>query len=99
MIKEREELLWTGLLKPIADLDLEFEVVIVYPANYPYRPPTLWVLRPELEPNAPHTYVDGSLCVYAKNWNPEIGTAASCVTLISAWLIGYLNWLETGVRF
>jgi hypothetical protein len=99
LLEQRGELMWTGPLKPIAEVDLEFSVVVVYPTNYPYHPPTLWVLNPELEPGAPHTYVDGSLCVYAKNWDPERGTAASCVTLISAWLIGYLYWLQTGVRF
>lgn len=99
LLEQRGELMWTGPLKPIADVNIEFSVVIAYPADYPYRPPTLWVLQPELEPNAPHRYIDGSLCVYAKNWDPERGTAASCVTLIAAWLIGYLNWSETGVRF
>lgn len=90
-------LTWVGVVTPTPEDD--FLVAIVYPDNYPYQSPALWALEPPLRPGAPHLYMDGSLCIHANNWDPERGTAASCVTLAAAWLVAYEAWRQTGLRY
>jgi ubiquitin-protein ligase len=96
-IDEDGFLRWEGLLEPVPGR--RFRVSVSYPRRYPYDPPKLTVDDPPLEPDAPHRYLDGSLCVHRSSWNPETVTAASTVPLVSAWLIGYLNWLESREAF
>lgn len=91
------ELRWIGVLEPVPDR--EFVVSVRYPSTYPYAPPRFFVEEPPLRPGAPHVYSDNSLCVYKQQWNPMTGTAASCVPLVAAWLVGYLNWTENGQVF
>jgi len=95
LIEETDgQLLWVGVLEP--QLDEEFLVTVEYPNDYPYRAPVLWVLDPALRPGTPHVYSDGSICIHKATWDPERGTAASCVPLLAAWLLAYLVWLQTG---
>lgn len=90
-------LFWVGVLTPLSDT--EFVVAVVYPADYPYRAPSLWILEPDLTSGVPHMYPDGSICIHANNWDPERGTAVSCVTLIAGWLVAYVNWQRTGEAY
>ena len=91
------DLMWRGTLEPI-ESEL-FEVTALTPANYPYAAPQLRVMRPELRPGAPHLYADGTLCVHKVKWDPMRGTVASTIPLAAAWLVGYLNWAQTGEGF
>ena len=88
---------WEGILEPLSGVP--FLVSLTYPKRYPYNMPALRVVDPPVQPRAPHVYADGSVCAHKKKWNPTTGTAASCVPLLSAWLVAYLHWLETGERF
>ena len=90
-------LAWEGIVEPVADYF--FLVMIRYPTRYPYEEPHLRVIDPPLERNAPHVYPDGRVCVHRKNWNPERGTAASMVAVLSEWLSKYVRWLHTGQAF
>ena len=92
-----DELFWEGTLEPVQGR--RFRITLAYPSRYPYQEPVLRVLRPRLREGAPHRYVDGSICVHRSGWDPATGTAASMIPLASAWLVGYLNWLETGEGF
>ena len=85
MKKTDRGLLWVGVLAPTPEDD--FFVGVEYPDDYPHRAPALWVLEPELVPGALHVYSDGSCCIHSDSWNPDRGTAASCVPLIAGWLV------------
>jgi hypothetical protein len=91
------ELAWVGYLRPTGGS--EYLVSLTYPARYPYREPKLRVERPRLRDNAPHTYLDQSLCVHRSSWDPQRSTAVSEVPLIAAWLVAYENWVRTGEGF
>lgn len=88
---------WEGFLEPAAGR--VFRVLVACPPTYPYQAPVLRVIEPLLRRGAPHLYVDGSLCVHRQRWDPMTGTAASCVPLVAAWLVGYFGWLELGEPF
>lgn len=88
---------WAGALQPIAGV--AFIVAVRYPDRYPYDPPRFFVHDPPLSERSPHRYSDGSVCIHKRHWDPMRGTAASCIPLISAWLVAYLHWLQTGEEF
>ena len=88
---------WRGVLRPAPGY--AFLVTIVYPINYPYREPHLRIEAPPLRRGAPHVYSNGSPCIHPGNWDPETGTAASSVALLSSWLVSYVHWVRTGERF
>ncbi len=91
------QLLWVGVLEP--QPQERFLVTLEYPKDFPYRAPALWVLEPPLAAGAPHVYADGSVCIHQTTWDAHRGTAASCVPLLSAWLLAYVVWLQTGERY
>ncbi len=86
-----------GILSPTGST--EYLVSVTYPAEYPYREPSLRVEYPALAAGAPHVYADGSLCMHKANWNVELATAVGEVGLIAAWLVAYEAWLRTGEKF
>lgn len=88
------ELRWIGWLEPV--LGHRFLVSLRYPSSYPYASPDLFLEEPAMEAGAPHVYSSGACCVHKARWNPETGTAVSCVPLLSAWLARYLTWLACG---
>jgi hypothetical protein len=90
-------LYWTGIVEPLEGH--LFRIAVRYPSHYPYREPQFHVVEPPLRHGAPHVYMDGSLCLHRVRWNPDTGTAASCVPLISGWLVGYVSWCQTGESF
>ena len=63
-------------------------------------PPKVSVNWPEIKEDAPHTYPDGSLCLYKPGvirWNEQRLVARSIMPWTLVWLILYEGWLETGV--
>jgi hypothetical protein len=58
--------------------------------------PRIWIVRPSLDPRAPHRYPDGSLCVFFKDeWTPEMSFAQTIVPWTFEWIAYYEMWLET----
>lgn len=89
---------WVGVIEPVSGYP--FFVSLRYPPHYPYQEPKSFVEAPPLRAGAPHVYAnDLSLCVHKAAWDPMTGTAAGCVPLVSAWLVAYVNWLESGETF
>ncbi len=88
---------WEGWLEPVPAR--RFLISVRYPPHYPYAAPVLHVITPSLRSGSPHRYADGSLCVHKMRWDPATGTAASCVPLAAAWLVGYISWVELGESF
>ena len=99
VLTERDggSLAWTGIIEPVQGH--EFVVSIRYPNRYPYKEPKVFVDEPSLRSGAPHRYLDGSLCVHRKRWDPKTGTAASIVPLAATWLALYLNWAASGEKY
>ncbi len=89
----RENALY-GFLQP-THASAEYWVKLVYTLK---RPPKVWVLRPELHPDARrlHRYSDGSLCLYHPlddNWRSDLFLADTIVPWAAEWLYCYECWL------
>lgn len=86
---------WTGVLQPSVNSP-RYRVMITYT---PPRSPRVFILDPELRPNAPHRYSDGSLCLYYPNdqsWTPSAYIAGTILPWTSVWLKCYELWCITG---
>ena len=95
LMKGRDGLLmWRGTLQPKGGR--EFLVSAVLPTRYPNQPPALHVLKPTLADGCPHRFMDGSLCVYPKNWIPATGTVVQAIANAADWLRLYESWRRTG---
>lgn len=92
------QLIWRGVLQPMQGASA-YEISVTVPARYPYEAPKLRVERPALRPDAPHRFLDGSICIYRQSWDPLRGTVASVVPLVAAWLTAYEHWRRTGESF
>ena len=74
-----------------------YEILIQYPARFPFVPPRAFVLNPKI-PKSRHIYEDGHLCLFHKDdkaWQQET-TAATMMTWVSLWLHCFEVWQETG---
>lgn len=78
----------------------------LYVIKVGYRPPLaprVKVLTPEILPNAPHRFKDGSLCLYWPQdrndwiWTPDKRIASTILPWTAEWLAVYEAWLSTGV--
>ena len=86
---------WRGTLQP-TETSPEYLVEVTY---RPPKSPPVRVLSPPLQPNAPHRYPDGSLCVYYPrdwSWSPAKFIAYTIVPWTALWLTFYELWLQTG---
>jgi len=95
--KDRDGLFWDGIL--ITNFKTAYRVNIIYPKNYPYQKPVFRVVQPQIKSGSTHVYMNGSLCVYPKNWNHTRCTAPAGVPLVAGWLTMYEIWLQTGKRW
>ena len=89
---------WRGELQP-TELSPIYGVQIRY--AYP-KSPSVWVLTPTLESDAPHRYSDGSLCLYYpgdRSWTPGLPIAQTLVPWTALWLAFYEIWLRTGTWY
>jgi hypothetical protein len=82
-------LTWVGSL-PRQNLTRGYKISIVYPEDFPARPPKVFILQPKVI--APkHQYSDGSLCLMYPgdgSWQTNT-TAVQIVAMASAWLFCY----------
>jgi len=88
-------LTWRGPLQPRERSPL-YDVRI---ARRNPRPPQVTVVRPALDPRAPHRYPNGSLCLYYpkdQSWHPSRYIAETIVPWTAEWLLFYELWQETG---
>jgi hypothetical protein len=81
-------LTWTGYLKPKGTN--RYRIALIYPDNYPYSPPKVWVIDPKI--NSPkHQNPDGHLCLLHPcddTWQTNT-TAATIVAMASTWIWCY----------
>lgn len=91
--------IWTGTLKP-SPKSPDYTVQIEYRLRHH---PHVYVLSPEISPDAPHIYhFDDSLCLYHPNdgdWSSEKYIALTIVPWIVEWLRYYEIWCVTGKWF
>jgi ubiquitin-protein ligase len=76
-------------------------VKILYPAEYPNRPPEAYVLKPYIY-SEKHQFEDGQLCLFnpkdgsSYGWNPSSSTAVTVAGWGIQWLYAYYTWRATG---
>lgn len=89
---------WYGELQPIVNSPV-YTVKIIYAFTGRYSPsPRVWIVSPEIHPNAPHRYADKSLCLYfppERSWTSTKFIALTIVPWAAAWLAFYEIWLDT----
>lgn len=86
---------WSGALQPFATSPV-YKIAVSY--RYP-KSPRVHVLLPLLRSDAPHRYLDGSLCLYYprdQSWAPSMLIAETIVPWAALWLAFYELWLQTG---
>ncbi|MCC6893893.1 MAG: hypothetical protein IT321_13810 [Anaerolineae bacterium] len=90
---------WIGNLKPRSKSS-DYQVQIEYKIQYV---PRVYVLSPQILPEAPHTYhSDKSLCLYYPedgSWSAKMLIAKTIVPWTSEWLCFYEIWQTTGKWF
>ena len=80
----------------------EHELKIVYPNEYPLKPPEAYVLRPNVY-SEKHQFEDGQLCLFNPKdgtkygWNPSRATAVTVAGWGIEWLYAYYTWRATGI--
>jgi hypothetical protein len=86
---------WNGALTPTED-SAKYQIRIVHKAG---RAPKVFVDDPDIVPNAPHRYRDGSLCLYWPaewTWSEKEPLAGTIVPWAALWLYYYELWLFVG---
>lgn len=74
-----------------------YEVMIVYPPTFPYKPPKAYPVNPKIKQSR-HIYEDGHLCLFTADdriWEIKT-TASTLVSWVAKWLHCYEVWLDTG---
>ena len=86
---------WVGQLSPTLKSP-KYIIRIIYKE---YGSPKVYVVKPEIVPNCPHIYRDGSLCLYYpgdNSWNQSKSIATTIIPWTAEWLFFYEGWLATG---
>ena len=86
---------WRGQLAP-TDESAPYEISVAYRLG---GVPKARVLKPAIQPAAPHRYGDGSLCLYWPvewDWRGDRLIAETIVPWTSHWLYLYELWQVTG---
>jgi hypothetical protein len=89
---------WKGALQPTRKSPVYLIKVNYRYANQQSKAPKVWVLNPEIHPNAKHRYPDASLCLYFPkdgSWSPHKFIAETIVPWAALWLLFYEIWLDT----
>ncbi|MBX3063178.1 MAG: hypothetical protein KF726_09400 [Anaerolineae bacterium] len=74
---------------------------ILYPKEYPHRPPEAYVEKPKIYSNK-HQFEDGQLCLFNPKdgtqygWNPSRSTAVTVAAWGVQWLYAYYTYLSIG---
>lgn len=103
IVPERDLLYWSGVVEiNLATLQQrDHTLKILYPNDYPNRPPEAYVLRPRIY-SEKHQYEDGQLCLFNPKdgeqygWNPSRSTAVTVAAWAVQWLYAYYTWRATG---
>jgi ubiquitin-protein ligase len=80
----------------------EHVLKILYPDDFPNRPPEAYVVRPKLY-SEKHQFEDGQLCLFnpkdgtSYGWNPTKGTAVTVAAWGIQWIYAHYTWKATGV--
>lgn len=89
---------WFGHLKPF-NYSENYYVKIEYRFDNQFsKRPRVWIVSPDIVPNAPHVYPGNDLCLYFpkdRTWSPYKHISAVIVPLTTAWLGFYEIWLQT----
>jgi ubiquitin-protein ligase len=79
----------------------EHTLKILYPPDYPERPPEAYPVSPKLY-SEKHQFEDGQLCLFNPKdgkdygWNPARSTAVTISAWAINWLYAYYTWRATG---
>lgn len=79
----------------------EHTLRIVYPAEYPNRPPEAYVIQPDIY-SEKHQFEDGQLCLFnprdgvTYGWNPATSTVVTVTSWGIQWLYAFYTWKATG---
>jgi ubiquitin-protein ligase len=74
---------------------------IIYPSDYPSRPPEAYILHPYLY-SKKHQFEDGQLCLFnpkdgvTYGWNPSTSTAVTVAAWAVEWIYSFYTWKATG---
>lgn len=71
-----------------------YEVKLIYPDSFPYSPPMVYLVKPEIK-HAPHRFSGGGLCVYSEIDGPQISGKVILDWAVQ-WIFSYETWLKTG---
>ena len=98
-----DPLFWEGIvevnLRGIPQRD--HTIKIMYPHEYPNRPPEAYVLDPRIY-SEKHQFEDGQLCLFNPKdgtnygWNPARSTSVTVAGWAIQWLYAYYTWRVTG---
>jgi len=94
---------WLGTVEVnLKDIpEREHVLKILYPDDYPQRPPEAYVVRPKIY-SEKHQFEDGQLCLFnpkdgaTYGWNPSRSTAVTVAAWGVQWLYAYYTWRATG---
>ena len=93
---------WIGLLQPTLK-SAKYLIKVIYKLYYS---PQVFVIKPSLNPDVPHTYKKtGALCLYFpgdpgnSSWNKSKLIGATIIPWTAEWLYFYELWLATGHWF
>ncbi len=79
----------------------EHMLKIMYPHEYPNRPPEAYLLEPRIY-SEKHQFEDGQLCLFNPKdgtnygWNPARSTSVTVTGWAIQWLYAYYTWRVTG---
>lgn len=96
--RNRQTGIWLGTLRPDPRFG-EFQAEISY--NSPFRP-KVYIKSPTLEPDAPHRFPEGDLCLYYPNdrvWTLRDFIASTIVPWTAEWLYFYEVWKRLGIWY
>lgn len=101
--KRPQQLYWIGTieinLKGLKHRDHVLK--IVYPQEYPNRPPEAYIVSPEVY-SPKHQFEDGQLCLFnpkdgiTYGWNPSSSTAVTVAGWAIEWIYAFYTWRATG---
>lgn len=88
---------WVG---PNRNIQGRYHVLVLIPPGYGSGVmPSAHVLEPGLQNGAPHTFVDGSLCLDHSGAFTAKSTLVTFMAWVCVWLALYEGWLATGERW
>lgn len=86
-----------GWIGPNGTLKGSYHVLVELPPGYGRGAmPLAYILEPRLRRDAPHRYIDGSLCLDHSGAFTAKSTMLTFMAWVSVWLFLYEDWASTG---